>query len=144
MLLAPELEVLDQLVSHPPLDAQQDASQQRLARAFEHLGWNQFEQGGLAHCHRQGGLALQPCCSCREPGAQGQLKIIHQAQPLQFAFAGVQQQLPRCQARAQGDHRMDLQLEHLQVGDGVAVVAGLEGFELAGVEQSPDHPVCLG
>ena len=40
-------------------------------------------------------------------------------------------------------HRLDLQLEHLQLGHRVAVAALGQGGELTGIEQGADHPLLI-
>jgi len=142
-LLTPVFKVGQQLLTHPVLDAQQDAGQQRVAGGFEHPRRDQLEQRRLADPHGQGRFTAEAIAAGHQPGLQAQFKVVDQTQPLQVAVQGLQLQAIAVVVGAQLDDRLDAQLKHLQRGDGVAVAAGPQGVQLLGIEQGVHHPLLV-
>ena len=76
-------------------------------------------------------------------GFEGEPKIIDNPQALQFTIPRLQQDALGLCGGHDLDNGLDLQLEHLQLRDRVAVMAGAQGLELAGIEQGSHHPILL-
>ena len=122
-------------MTHPVLDAQQDAGQHGAARGLQHPGGDQLQQRRLADRDRQARLPHQPVLPCGKPGTQPEPEVLHQPQALQLAVEGLQFQPAVAVDGLQFHHRLDLQLEHPHLADHVAVAARADGFELGRVEQ---------
>jgi len=71
------------------------------------------------------------------------LKVVDDAETLQLAIDRFEIDAVMAAAGHQLHHRLNLQLEHLQPGHGVAVAAVAEALQLLGIEQGANHPLLI-
>tara|TARA_B100001175_G_scaffold89728_1_gene75617 strand:- start:1182 stop:1604 length:423 start_codon:yes stop_codon:yes gene_type:complete len=94
-------------------------------------------------------LNVQQCVTAQamgvadEGGIQGEAEILNDAESFEFTVECSHVQRTLVGMDLKRHHRFHLQLKHLKAGHGVAVGAGTQFCELAGIQQSSDNTFLL-
>ena len=93
----------------------------------------------MADTDGQAGLSDQLTAAGLQPGAQAELEIIDDPEAFELAVDGLEFDPVGAPPRHQVHHRLNLQLEDLQLGHRVAVAPRSDLAELLGLQQGFNH-----